>query len=426
MTAKSKAARAVVFFIIMFMILSSLSYVLRKKESQEFKYRFLHWDTDYDALFFGSSHVHEAVDPLLLWQEFGIRSYNLASAGESVQITRYVVEEALKRTHPKVIFIDSYKIGDGEGLDQTAAFVHESIDAFPLSRTRLNAIRYASSLLDVSPVCFLSDIYAFHGRYAELDRKDFTRQYTRDGGAYIMTGVVAHKPPELTGTDAEAELQGGRGVTSYQEILSMAEAAGIKVVLMIVPQGENEVDEEYLNALKAMTIKAGGECLDGIADAGAVGIDYAMDFGDKEGHLNLNGAAKFTRYTGRFLKAMGLEDLRGDPAIADDWNAEVQAFSVQKAEMLEDKTDAVSYLYGAYDPMYRPEVYVRDKALLDSQYALPECIAALKAPVTEAGDEALGSSAYDMRIRVMSSDSGEQVAEQYFTFDDERSIFKTR
>lgn len=423
----AKIIRTIIFFIILSAMLAAMSYVFMKKESRHYKYQFLNSDRQYDALFFGSSHVHEGVDPAVLWNDFGIRSYNLASAGESVQLTQYVLREALEKTTPKVVFIDSFKISDGDSLDQTYSFVHESIDAFPLNKIKLEAIDYAGDMLDKNKFSFISNIYAYHGRYGELGRQDFTNEYTFDKGAYIMTSVVPAKEPALTGTEEAAELNGGRGIAAYENILKLCKDKGIKCVLLSVPMKEGRFDEKYFNALKNLTESYGGSCIEGNSLKDEIGLDYACDFGDTESHLNLLGAKKFTDYIGRYLKdELSIGDIRqSDPSEAELWDADIARWSYQKADMLKDKQDAVSYLFGIYDPLYKAEVYVRDKTLIDEHYGLKLCLEKLGVSPQEAEGETLGSSAYDMRIRVMNAKSGDQIAEQYFTFDKERKIFRT-
>lgn len=424
---KAKAAvKAIIFFTVLALVISGLSFVLRKKDSWHYKYQFLHSAEDYDVLFFGSSHVHEGIDPIVLWEDYGIRSYNLASAGESVQITYYVVKEALSRCNPKVIFIDSFKITDGDSLDQKYAFVHESLDALPLNKNKLEAINYAAPLLEENSFSLISDLYAYHGRYGELTAKDFKNDYTRDKGAYIMTSIVPVEKPELSGTTEKAELKGGRGTEAYKKILELCAQRGIKCVLLSVPARNGMINEKHFNALEELTRENGGYTIEGNKIADEIGIDYAYDFGDAESHLNLLGAKKFTDYIGAFLqKEFGLTDLRQDKGSSEVWNADLRAWSEYKAEMLDDKEEAVAYLFGAYDPIYTVKVYVRDKALIDKQYGLTFCLETMGVEAEEAGDEELGSSAFDMRIRVMSADTGEQVKEQYFTFDEDRSIFRT-
>ena len=421
----AKLIRSIIFFIILILVLAGLSYVFMKKDSRRYKQQFLSSEAKYDALFFGSSHVHEGIDPVILWKDYGIRSYNLASAGESVQMTYYVVREALERSTPEVIFIDSFKIGDQDELDQTYSFVHESIDAFPLNKTKLEAIEYASQFLEQNKFSFISMLYAYHGRYGELKKEDFLNEYTFDKGAYIMTSVVPAKKCVLTGTMEKAEIRGGLGIRAYKNILKLCQDKGIKCVLLSVPMKEGRFNEKYFNALKDLTEEYGGYYIEGNSAADEMGLDYDHDFGDTESHLNLLGAKKFTDHIGAFLSnKLGVADARGG-ADSAQWDADSIRASEQKVEYLDEKKDAVSYLFGVYDELYTAEVFVRDPELLDRQYALRFCLDTMGIKPEAAGDEILGSSAYDMRIRVRRAGAEEQLAEQYFTFDAERNIFRT-
>ena len=422
---RAKLIRSAIFILILLFVLGVLSRILMKKDSRHYKQQFLTSDAGYDALFFGSSHVHEGIDPMVLWDDFGIRSYNLASAGESVQITWYVLQEALLKATPQVVFIDSFKIGDGDSLDQSYSFVHESLDAFPLNKTKLEAINYAAGFLEQNRLSLISNLYAYHGRYGELEKRDFKNEYTFNKGAYIMTSIVPVEKPVLTGTAERAQLKGGLGVKAYEKILGLCREKGIKCVLLSVPMKAGRFDEEYFNALADLTKSYGGYVLEGNAAVDEIGLDFDHDFGDTESHLNLLGAKKFTSYVGEFMqRELGTADERQGPEAAL-WNEDSRRWSEQKSEFLGEKKEAVAYLFGIYDELYTAEVFVRDLSLIDRHYGLRFCLDTMGIKPREAGDDELGSPAYDMRIRVRRTGSEEQMTEQYFSFDKERNIFKT-
>ena len=58
--------------------LCGLSALLENKASKAQFERFYKSETGYDVLFFGASHMQNALNPIILWQECGIASYNTA------------------------------------------------------------------------------------------------------------------------------------------------------------------------------------------------------------------------------------------------------------------------------------------------------------------------------------------------------------
>ena len=63
----------------------------------------------YDVLFFGNSHMANGVFPMELWNDYGIVSYNLAGFGNRIPTTYWTMEDALDRSHPKLIEMDGRK-----------------------------------------------------------------------------------------------------------------------------------------------------------------------------------------------------------------------------------------------------------------------------------------------------------------------------
>lgn len=61
-----------------------------------------------DVLLFGSSHAVTAFNPQVLYDNYGITSYNLGCEQQSPLITYYWLREALKYQTPKVVIIDTY------------------------------------------------------------------------------------------------------------------------------------------------------------------------------------------------------------------------------------------------------------------------------------------------------------------------------
>ena len=59
-----------------------------------------------DVVFMGNSDVYRGISPIKLWDEYGIASYNFVSSGQRMWTGYYMLLEALKYQHPKVIFFN--------------------------------------------------------------------------------------------------------------------------------------------------------------------------------------------------------------------------------------------------------------------------------------------------------------------------------
>ena len=63
-----------------------------------------------DVLFLGSSHTASGFNPQDLYNEYGIRGYNLGSNSQNLWVSYYWLREALQYQSPKVVVLDCYML----------------------------------------------------------------------------------------------------------------------------------------------------------------------------------------------------------------------------------------------------------------------------------------------------------------------------
>lgn len=407
----------VIFFILLISAVFTASEILKRKKSFYYKDQFFKSEVPYDVLFFGSSHMHEGIDPVYLWENYGISSYNLASSGESIQMSYYVMKEALEHAKPKAVIIDSYKISDKkDSIDEGYAFVHESIDALPLNKNKLEAIDYASRFFDGGKMAFISNLYAYHGRYTELKKEDFTHNITYDKGAYIMTEIFKTEAPDLDSyiTDT-GELKDGDGVRYYKKMIELCREKGVTPILVNIPANRSNYSEstqKRVNALMEYTEENGGMSINFLPLLDDIGINYDTDFGDSS-HLNFMGAAKTADYIAEFLKNnFGIEDHRSDSTYAKEWERDIKAWREQKVELLKNKKDAVAYIFLAADEEREIRVFMTEPEEASSMYGLPFCLERTGITPEKVTEEEIGG--FDMMVEVRDKNDNRWLAAQYF------------
>ena len=80
--------------------------VLGRKDS-EFKYKpFFRTNTEYDVLFFGTSHVIDGIFPMQLWHDYGITSYNFGEHGTPIPTSYWIMRNAVRYHKPKIAALD--------------------------------------------------------------------------------------------------------------------------------------------------------------------------------------------------------------------------------------------------------------------------------------------------------------------------------
>ena len=61
-----------------------------------------------DAVMMGTSHIHCDVNTGLLWEEYGIASYDYSGAEQPLWMTYFYLKELYKYQNPEVIILDLY------------------------------------------------------------------------------------------------------------------------------------------------------------------------------------------------------------------------------------------------------------------------------------------------------------------------------
>ncbi|MBQ9550879.1 MAG: hypothetical protein IJU87_08705 [Lachnospiraceae bacterium] len=422
-----KLFKTVIFLCLIVMIMMGLSGLFVDKTSRYYKSEFLNARTDFDALFLGASRMHEAVDPMYLWEKYGISSYNLASAGESVQMSYYVLKEALDRCSPRVVFIDAAKISDeSDKINSGYGFVHESIDALPLNRNKLEAVNYAGRFFEGGRLGFISMLYAYHGRYDDLKEEDFKREVNYDKGAYIMTSVYKREKP-VRQTDEVKELKGGDGVSYYKRILELCREKGVRCVLTDIPVHAKIFSpgrQKHLNALIKLTKENGGDVISFNDILDEIKLDYDYDFGDA-GHLNFMGAGKVCDYLAGYMQDdIGIEDHRNDPLYSIPWEEDKKKWKEQRTGMLDEKEDAVAYIFGAVDEGREIKMYVYEPDKVRNQYGMDFCLNRTGIEPEPVDEDEIGG--YDMKIEVLNKENGERIAQKSFFYNQSSGMFTTK
>ena len=100
--------------------LCGLSALLENKASKAQFERFYKSETGYDVLFFGASHMQNALNPIILWQECGIASYNAAFGSARMSYGYWIAKNSFPDRQPSLVVIDcAYLTNDGSTLPHT-------------------------------------------------------------------------------------------------------------------------------------------------------------------------------------------------------------------------------------------------------------------------------------------------------------------
>ncbi len=269
-----------------------------------------------DVMYFGSSHMYCSINPVEMWDTYGIRSYQFATQQQPLWITYHYIKEALKYQKPKVIVLDILMTKQQtdyseEGVNRTA------IDLLPQSYNRLAMIQAAVPQGERGS--YIINFIKYHSRWQELKAEDWAWANSKFFGVpsgdphwdpratdplkgYVALDKVTPMPEmiDLTSVTDEAPLTDK--VSDYlQRIIDLANEEGIALVFYKAPSNATPEEKAYFNTVEAIASAAGIPFIDYNVHYDTIGLDVATDFYDK-GHVNTVGASKVTKHFGAYLQ----------------------------------------------------------------------------------------------------------------------------
>lgn len=283
----------------------------------------------FDVLFAGTSKIKQDIYPMLLYDEYGISSYNLGTGDQTVALSYYLLKDAIDRQHPKLVVLEA-GMGDYKTTYEGTEDVHYISDNMPFfSKSRYELIRGVEKEGEDS-LRFLFPWYEYHSRWSELKREDVVHE---DPGAAYGSWVLAQSIDTGTFEPCEAdpawELP---DVTKeyLEKIVSLCEKTDTQLLLVCLPVfGPGllpaELYPERVSECAAVETFAKNHnvaCMNLISSAGELGLTSGTDSIDGM-HLNLSGAEKFSSWIGKTLKEnYDLPDRKDEPGyefIAKDY-----------------------------------------------------------------------------------------------------------
>lgn len=92
-----------------------------------------------DVLCVGSSHVYNGINPVQMWDDYGIAAYDLACGSQSVWFSYYYIKEALKTQQPEIVILDVYTLRSADEDFDTK--VQANLLNLPLSYNKWKALK---------------------------------------------------------------------------------------------------------------------------------------------------------------------------------------------------------------------------------------------------------------------------------------------
>jgi len=267
-------------------------------------------DNSAEVIFVGASTMFCTADPLQLYEEWGITSYDLCSSIQPVAMSELCMEEMFKTQSPKVVVFET-TICTKELSEDGLAY---AINDMPQTCEKLRALKEMFSDKPEEIVKYIFPILQYKDRWQELEKSDFTME-PESWDRYSMGAYTPEKVAEDALNFDEYKAEGvstlpEKNIEYIKKMHALCKAHGAEFVLFKSPSiGWTEADTR---AIEAIAQQENIPFLESYSMIDSLGIDPASDFRDNS-HLNRKGIKKTSKWIGEYLKEnYQLNDYRND------------------------------------------------------------------------------------------------------------------
>ncbi len=304
-----------------------------------------------DLLMIGGSHVHANINTGELWDEHGIASYELSTAEQPLWSTYYLLREMYKSQSPKVVALEISSPAMHREEVSLIYWVESTMYGMKWGSNRVNIMK--SNSTGEESWDYLLPLHVMHGRYNDLEEKDFTDEGVGASfkGFHPINVVAPQTKSDLSHVTGREPLS-DKNAEYLQKIIDLAAEHQSELLFFCTPYVAKEEEQVILNTISDIADANGIMYLDGNADSEAIGIDFETDFRD-DTHLNFSGSDKYTEYFGNVVTdTFHLPDHRGDAKYAS-WDADALRWRTLWAdESMRYNEDGAYCLQTAADPAY--------------------------------------------------------------------------
>lgn len=250
-----------------------------------------------DVLCIGSSVAYSNIVPALIYEDTGITAYVMAGPVQTVSESYYYLREALKTQKPKVVLLELSEMFS----DRVPAYNLINIGYMPNSMNKWCAM--VQTVPASEWISYVFPLYAYHDRWEELTKDDFTRAFTKASpdmlaGHTYLNAVIPLQQQNPAADDCDAARY-AENESFLRKIVAYCAEEDIRLVTYFAPRQEG-VSQARMERMEK-TVQELHLCFENFdAQQDNYGIDTAADYYDRT-HLNCHGAEKFTHFLSEYL-----------------------------------------------------------------------------------------------------------------------------
>lgn len=349
-TGIKKLARAVVFLALFGVMLVLVSYILRPYSGSVSRKNlcgfYAEEDNTLDIVCIGSSAVFTFWEPMEIWNDYGVTSYNYATGTMPPQTIKYCIKEIEKTQSPGLYVIDLRPFSVAESgyylETEIANMDHEAtlrnvIDNMKYSVNRLDAINNCLPETE-DKLTYYFDIIKYHSEWSRLlDTQSLTfglneaHDYLK--GFRLVPAVDTVEFKDRSGNETRQPMS-ERLDPIFRDLLDFCKEENLQVLFLVNTYCQSKAHKEMFNYAGDVIEEYGFDFLNTNDYYKEIGLDFTTDYYDRS-HVNIFGADKYTDYVGKYImERYSFEDKRGQAAFAK-WDEDYEKWSESVTETKE-------------------------------------------------------------------------------------------
>lgn len=356
MTKKRLLKGSIVVILIAALISVRFFHVLSWKQSDGILKYYKYDDNCMDVIVYGPSRSFCTVNPVLMWDKYGIACVNAGEAGQNIGSTYCYMKETLKNQTPKIMLIELSLLTEiDNGMDGN---LYINTINMKWSRNYIENVVYEWSHSGYAGnyamlKWLIAKFPVFHSRYDELTRDDYQPANNKKSAYVLDWTSEPYETPEacsVTGTTVLPE----ESVQYLDQMMALAKESGATPVFFVAPHIITNERMMEFNAAEEYIESKGYDFINFNAIYRDIGFDYGTDMrneGHTGSHVNNSGATKVTEYLTEYLhENYDLPDRRNEAGYevyesqSKEW--QVKNISHQMTENGED----LDMILSLYDP----------------------------------------------------------------------------
>ena len=321
-----------ILVIVLFLIILIINSIFVLKTSHHDKLTqglYTNTGDSFDVVLLGSSHMDALINPNILWNQYGITSFDYATGGQPIDVTYYLLKEILKTHKKPIVVVDLYYLGSTDKFGDEG-YIRTVLDNLNFSKNKVQAI------MNCTPqqqwINYFFPILKYHDRWKELTKNDFnfdtSETYYKKGfnashDLYRKENTSDYSTTEMANLPPKTE-------EYLNKIIDLSKTEGFKLVFTNAPHDYNQTygskvwatePAKMFNKVAEISKKNNIPFINYNKMVNEIGFDFKNDMANA-GHLNIFGSKKVTLNFGKFLKEnYQLVDHRNDGKYKN-WNSD--------------------------------------------------------------------------------------------------------